>query len=219
MREILGSYNFAGQYQQNPTSRGGNVIKREWLKFYNPPELHQQIINGQVRPLALIQSWDTASKIGEDNDFSVCITGLLVEEGKIYILDVFRDKLALPDLIHKAEELIKQTEQTYKRWWSGSIQLLYEDVASGIGFGQALSEKYICTPIPITPIHDKATRLINISNRIENGECLFPNNMPVWWEAFERELITFPHSKHDDQCDALSQLLSQPPQLSILDVI
>ena len=219
MREILGSYNFAGQYQQNPTSRGGNVIKREWLKFYNPQELHQQIINGQVRPLALMQSWDTASKIGEDNDFSVCITGLLVEEGKIYILDVFRDKLALPDLIHKAEELIKQAEQTYKRWWSGSIQLLYEDVASGIGFGQALSEKYICTPIPITPIHDKATRLINISNRIENGECLFPNNMPVWWEAFERELITFPHSKHDDQCDALSQLLSQPPKLSILDVI
>ena len=219
IREILGSYNFAGQYQQNPTSRGGNVIKREWLHFYNPADLERQIITGQIRPLAIRQSWDTASKMGEDNDFSVCVTGLLVDDGKVYVLDVFRDKLPLPDLIHKAEELVKQTEQKYRQWYSGSIQLLYEDVASGIGFGQAIAEKYICTPVPITPVRDKATRLINISNQIENGRCLFPSPNPAWWETFERELVSFPHSKHDDQCDALSQLLAQPPQLSILDVL
>lgn len=218
MREILGSYNFAGQYQQNPTSRGGNVIKREWLKFYNPQELHQQIISGQVRPFALMQSWDTASKIGEDNDYSVCITALYTIE-KTYILDVFRDKLSLPNLIYKAEELIKQAKQRYSKWWRGGIQLLYEDVASGIGFGQALQQKWICSMIPANPKHDKQTRLLNVSHLLENGRCLFPDNKPSWWADFERELVTFPNTKHDDQCDALSQLLANPPQLGILDVI
>ena len=218
MREFLGAYNFAGQYQQNPTSRGGNVIKREWLKFYNPQELHQQIISGQVHPFALIQSWDTASKIGEDNDFSVCITALNTIE-KTYILDVFRDKLSLPDLIYKAEALIKQAAQQYGHWWGGSIRLLYEDVASGIGFGQALERKWICTMVPVTPNNDKQTRLLNVSNLLENGTCLFPDNKPAWWADFERELITFPNSKHDDQCDALSQLLANPPPLGILDVV
>lgn len=219
IREILGSYNFAGQYQQNPTSRGGNIIKREWLRFYNLPDLAQQIETGEIRPLALIQSWDTASKIGEDNDFSVCITGLRTGEGKIYILDVFREKLPLPDLIQKAEELITQANNKYRHWCNGPIQVMYEDVASGIGFGQALAEKYICTPIPINPIRDKGTRLLNISNLIENGSCLFPEDKPFWWTGFEHEIVSFPHSKHDDQCDALSQLLSNPAKLSILDVL
>ena len=31
-------YNFAAQYQQNPQPPGGNIVKREWLKFYTPEE-------------------------------------------------------------------------------------------------------------------------------------------------------------------------------------
>lgn len=217
IQEILGSYNFAGQYQQNPVSRGGNIIKRDWFQFYNPDVLNQQILQGWVRPTELLHSWDTASKIDENNDYSVCITALRAE-GKIYILDVYRDKLMLPDLIHKAEELVKQDIKRYESW--GVVpKVIYEDVASGIGFGQALQEKYICQMVPVKPIGDKKSRLLNVSHLVESGNCVFPENKPSWWENFERELITFPNTKHDDQCDAFSQLLAQQPQLCILDVI
>ena len=73
--------------------------------------------------------------------------------------------------------------------------------------------------VPVTPNNDKQTRLLNVSNLLENGTCLFPDNKPAWRADFERELITFPNSKHDDQCDALSQLLANPPPLGILDVV
>ena len=35
---------------------------------------------------------------------------------------------------------------------------------------------------------------------------------PVWWADFERELLQFPNGRHDDQCDALSQLLTYEQQ-------
>ena len=31
LREILGEYNFAGQYQQAPAPLGGGMVKTEWL--------------------------------------------------------------------------------------------------------------------------------------------------------------------------------------------
>ena len=44
------------------------------------------------------------------------------------------------------------------------------------------------------------------TSRIEAGELIIPNEAP-WLADFERELLGFPGSKHDDQVDALAQLL------------
>ncbi|MGA7925328.1 MAG: hypothetical protein WCA20_04975 [Candidatus Sulfotelmatobacter sp.] len=58
MKSNLGSYNFAGQYQQSPAPQGGGMIKEQWFKTYTPescPEPFDYIL----------QSWDTANKITE----------------------------------------------------------------------------------------------------------------------------------------------------------
>ena len=34
--KAMTEYNFAAQYQQNPQPPVGNIVKREWLKFYTP---------------------------------------------------------------------------------------------------------------------------------------------------------------------------------------
>ena len=63
----MASDHFAAQYQQNPQPPEGNVVKREWLKFYAPDE----------RPRVfdiVLQSWDTAVKDTELANFSVCTT-------------------------------------------------------------------------------------------------------------------------------------------------
>ncbi|MCL2888473.1 MAG: phage terminase large subunit [Elusimicrobia bacterium] len=203
----MGSYYFASQYQQNPTSRGGNIIKREWLKFYNRQTLLEDIRTRKIRPFHIGQSWDTASKAEEHNDYSVCITYLTASDNKIYILGVYRDKLEFPALVKKAEELKDKASAKYKDI-AFLEDIIVEDINSGTGLAQYMTEKYGNTLKPFKPEHDKATRLKNISHLLESGRCVFPDNKPKWWEAFEKELVSFPNGKHDDQCDSLSQLLA-----------
>src|SRR5439155_27200661 len=54
----LGSYRYAGQYQQHPAPRGGGMFKRDWWQYYDVcPPLD-----------AYAQSWDLACKdtVGSD---------------------------------------------------------------------------------------------------------------------------------------------------------
>ena len=46
----------------------------------------------------------------------------------------------------------------------------------------------------------------SVSYLIENGKVFIPKDA-IWRGDFEKELLTFPNGKHDDQVDALSQLL------------
>src|SRR3984893_17760956 len=36
IRQTVGEYVFASQYQQNPTPLGGAMVRRKWLRFYDP---------------------------------------------------------------------------------------------------------------------------------------------------------------------------------------
>ena len=67
LADRMGSYNFAGQYQQSPSPLGGGLIKESWFRTYTPAELPQSFD-------LIFQSWDTANKPGELNDYTVCTT-------------------------------------------------------------------------------------------------------------------------------------------------
>jgi hypothetical protein len=64
LRQSMTEYHFAAQYQQDPTPREGNIVKTESLKFYEPGS-EPATFN------RTFQSWDTANKTGQMNDFSV----------------------------------------------------------------------------------------------------------------------------------------------------
>ena len=202
-KHFMGEFNFAGQYQQNPMPREGGVIKKNWLKFYDEAELFKSIENGEIKVDCIIQSWDTASKIEQHNDYSVCITVLRTTNNVNYILNIYREKLEFPALIKKIAQKYETEKQKYKQ----RVCILIEDQGSGTSLIQALKQDHQIYPVPIKPEYDKETRLISVSHFIENGCCLFPNSTPHWWLDFESELFRFPKSKHDDQCDALSQAL------------
>ena len=206
-KENVGSWIFATQYQQSPQEPDGGVIKKDWLKFFNMADLRESARIGQ-RKFCLAQSWDTASKIGEDNDYSVCITYLWDCEKRIYVLNVYRERLEFPALVRKAKELAIQSCQTYACFYPFIPDILVEDMNSGVGLAQELKSLWGGKIKTIRPIQDKQTRLKAASHLLENGNCRFPDNNPPWWPAFERELLLFPNAKYDDQCDALSQLLA-----------
>jgi hypothetical protein len=44
IRASLGSYNFAGQYQQTPAPAGGGLVKEAWFQRYEPHDLPPRLI-------------------------------------------------------------------------------------------------------------------------------------------------------------------------------
>lgn len=122
-----------------------------------------------------------------------------------YVLDIYREKLEFPFLIKKIAQKYNDDKEKYKN----TVYVLIEDQASGTSLIQTLRQEYQIYPRGIKPEYDKETRLIAVSNLLENGNCLFPDDKPDWWLDFEQEILRFPKSKHDDQCDALSQALNE----------
>lgn len=211
VKSTMGSYAFASQYQQAPECLGGNIIRREWLHLYNRNELLERVRTGRQK-LRICQSWDTASKAGEDNDYSVCITYAHDSRRRVWVLDVYRDKLEFPALLEAARRMAQECKIKYHAINPYLPEILIEDMNSGVGLGQVLKNEFGSNIKPIKPVQDKATRLKTVSHLLENGSCLFPDDKPVWWGDFERELLQFPNGRHDDQCDALSQLLTYEQQ-------
>ena len=204
-RATVGSYVFASQYQQNPASRGASIIQPDWLQYYSVSEISNLV--GEYRFDSVFMSWDTAYKIGAENDYSSCIVMARTRKGILLLLDVYRGKLEFPALLKKIKTYRDEIYNKYKYFCKGEPLIIIENVGSGMGLVDSLKREGIYVK-KVQPETDKATRLKNVSHLIENGTCLFPDNKPIWWADFERELLSFPNTRHDDQCDAFSQALA-----------
>ena len=191
MRRRIGLYNFSSQYQQRPIPVSGNLVKREWLRFYDT--------DGAPRKyLRVVQSWDTAAKTSELNDFSVCTTWG-VDRDNYYLIDVFRRRLNYPDL--------KRAIVAHASRFDAD-QIVIEDKSSGIQLIQDLQNEGVRTVIEYKPPPgaDKVMRLHACSDRFENGRVFLPRNAP-WLDEYMTELVGFPGTKHDDQVDSTTQAL------------
>jgi predicted phage terminase large subunit-like protein len=191
IRENLGTYNFSAQYQQNPVPIGGAIVKTEWLRFYEPCELPSGF-------RLIVQSWDTANKGGELNNFSVCTTWLADFENH-YLIDVFRKRLDYPNL----KRAVKEQAQKHN-----ADIIIIEDKASGTQLIQDLRADGVCGLEPYDPGSgiDKRMRLYAVSAEFESGRARLPRSAS-WKEEYIREITGFPGTKYDDQVDSTSQAL------------
>jgi predicted phage terminase large subunit-like protein len=185
------SDDFAAQYQQSPVPPGGAMIRREWLRYYEkPPE--------RTYRAKIIQSWDTASKDGAQNDWSVCTTWLVVDNC-YYLLDLTRGRYEYPRLKATAIALA----QKYRPHC-----VLIEDASTGTALAQEFRSVYFGGAVRLVPIErDKIGRLYVNQPKFGAGLVLFPKGAPFLPEL-EAELLTFPQGKTDDQVDSISQALS-----------
>lgn len=193
LKRTMGTARFSAQYQQSPVPAEGLNVKREWFRYYDENPTFQQ---GD----RIVQSWDTASKDGVFSDFSVCDTALL-RRRQVYVLDVYRAKLQFPDL--------KRMVISHAVDWNAKV-LLIEDAASGQQLLQILKREVhpgVPRPIGRKPEADKLSRFSAQTHLIEAGEMLLPKDAS-WLAEFQLELLGFPNRKHDDQVDALTQLLA-----------
>ncbi len=191
IRSTLGPYNYVAQYQQCPTPPGGNMIQREWLR-HNRENL---VVDGDSY---IVQSWDTASKAGERNDFSVCTTWVVV--GSEYqLIDVYRGRLEYPDLRRRVIALARKYDPDV---------ILIEDAGSGTGLIQDLRQDrgFGWKPIGIRPKGEKIERVATQTAKIEAGDVVLPHEAP-WLDDFVAEILAFPNGRHDDQVDSMTQFL------------
>jgi predicted phage terminase large subunit-like protein len=154
-------------------------------------------------------SWDTANKPTELADYSVC-TSWGVKGPRFYLLNVFRKKLAYPDLKRAVEQ---------RALFNPSV-ILIEDKASGTQLIQELIEGGLSMVTRCKPDGDKIMRLHAQTATIENGFVHLPREAR-WLSEYVRELIIFPAGRFDDQVDSTSQALAwakrRPPGWGIYE--
>ena len=185
------------QYQQNPTSEEGAIIKREMWKIWE----------GEEPPFCdyIIQSWDTAFEKNNRADYSACTTwGVFYRtnaEGfdipNIILLDAFKERMEFPELKQKAKEM-------YMEWEPDN--LIVEKKAAGAPLIYELRQ----LGIPLqeyTPSKgsDKIARVNAISDMFASGFVWCPATR--WAEEVMEECAAFPNGEHDDIVDSTSQAL------------
>ncbi|WP_372053779.1 phage terminase large subunit [Tistrella mobilis] len=189
-RRMLGEAGYAAQYLQRPAPAAGGLIKAAWLRPAAMPD--------PARIRRVLQSWDTAYKADALNDPSVCLTVIEHEDG-LHLAEVFRERLEYPALRREAARLAAR--------WRPSV-ILVEDKASGQSLIQDLKAMPGRLPVQaVRPVTDKLTRLAVTTPRLEAGGFTIEAGAD-WAGDFVREATIFPNAAHDDQVDALSQLLS-----------
>ena len=183
------------QYQQDPTSEEGALVKREWWRVWDketPPPCDY-----------IIQSWDTAFTKSERADYSACTTWgvFYLNEDKtdanIILLDAFKERMEFPTLKQRAYDM-------YKDWEPDSF--IVEAKASGAPLIFELRRMGI--PVQeFTPTrgNDKISRVNSVSDLFASGKIWAPRKR--WAEEVVEELAAFPNSDHDDLVDSTTQAL------------
>tara|TARA_Y100001934_G_scaffold190147_1_gene224121 strand:- start:441 stop:1934 length:1494 start_codon:yes stop_codon:yes gene_type:complete len=184
---------WSAQYQQDPTSEEGALIKREWWKEWDkksPPRCE-----------FVIQSWDTAFLAKETADYSACTTwGVFYDEdgnSNIILLDALQERLEFPDLKARAFDMYKEFEPDafiVEAKASGS-PLIFELRRMGIPVNE------------YTPSRgkDKVARVNAVSDLFSSGLVWAPKTR--WADEVIEQFAAFPAGDHDDLVDSGTQAL------------
>ena len=184
----MGLTAFSAQYQQQPVPEDGVVIRKAWLRYCEElPEAFE----------TTLVSWDTASTLSEDADWSVGTVWGMVD-GELFLREVIRVRQEAPELGHLIEQVHRRT--------NADITLI-EDADLGRGIAQNLRRtSRLCRPQLYQPRLDKIARMQARAVMFETGKVFLPRNAP-WLAQYLEELLGFPNQRHDDQVDSTSQAL------------
>ena len=193
----MGSWAFAGQYQQAPAPLEGGTIKYDWLKFYR--EL-------PARFDYVLQSWDCSFKESKDSDYVVgqvwgraSTQSPAGRSAQYYLLDQVRGRM---DFVG-TKNAIRAMSAKYPQ----AVTKLIEDKANGPAVISALKAE-VDGMIAVNPEGGKESRMNSVSALFEAGNVFLPEaERAPWTHDYMHELCTFPKAAHDDEVDATSQAL------------
>ncbi|MGL4367572.1 MAG: hypothetical protein ACRCTQ_04765 [Brevinemataceae bacterium] len=96
--------------------------------------------------------------------------------------------------------------------------MIIENKASGIALIQQIKQEDHIYPIAYDPKLSKKDRIMVNSGIIESGQVCLPKGA-IFFDELEKEVGTFLYGKHDDQLDALSQMLDNMKSFDSIEPI
>jgi predicted phage terminase large subunit-like protein len=193
VRATISVAKWQSQYQQNPTSEEGAIIKRDWWRVWekeDPPPVE-----------FIIQAWDTAFLKKETADFSACTDwGIWYDEdgrSNIILLDAMKGRWEFPELKTVAYDHWKKVQPD---------SFIVEAKASGIPLAQELRRRGIIVS-EYTPSrgNDKIAKANSVSDIFSSGMVWYPERR--WAEEVIEECAEFPFGDHDDYVDTVTMAL------------
>ena len=216
LQRELGSYGYAGQYQQRPSPLTGGILQRHWFKKWQFPYL--------PRFDFIIQSWDTAISDSPTAAYSACTTwGVWGENSedrlyKVILISIWRGRVGYPALRSRAKRLAKDYRDTGENENLFPAQsrvdcCLIEAKATGDPLIRDLKDAGI-PAIGYQPKGDKTSRVQRVAASIECGLVYLPteeknqDKLQAFADEFLESVITFPNSESRDLVDTMTQALS-----------
>lgn len=191
--KTLGAYLYASRHQQDPVALTGQLLDLQQFRRYRHLPHRFELV---------VQTWDTASKAGDNNNPWSCLT-IGVFEDEFYILDALIKRMEFPEGKRNAFNLALRDEPDY---------ILIEDKSTGQSLIQefqlgveSVDGKRKFNVIPLTPCQDKYTRMSVEAGAVESSRVWLPEYAD-WLPDLELSFSQFPHGINDP-VDALSQFL------------
>ena len=188
------NYKWRAQYQQDPFSLGGNLISREYFKYYQELPRH-------IDKIYLFG--DTAQKTKEANDPTV-FQAWALWDGKIRLIDLIKGRWDADELLTNAQAFAEKHKTCQDAFLGG---FYIEDKSSGTGLIQQLKNRGGVPVLPIPRHRDKLTRLMDVIPYIKSGLVELPFNEdyafnPDFLKECEEFTADDSHD-HDDQIDCM----------------
>lgn len=187
----LGSYDFAGQYQQRPAPSEGGLIKKDYFEIVDRLPMNTSTTNAYI---------DTAYTAKQENDPS----GILSARKIGNILYVIR----WDEVRAEFSELCEHIENHLDVYGTAQSRIYVEPKASGKSVVQYLRKQTKLNVIEYTmPEGDKVART-NANQPIMEGQRV--KLLKGSWNArFMDALAMFPNAKHDEAVDCLNMAIEQ----------
>ena len=187
----LGSFGYAGQFDQDPAPSEGGIFKKEYFKVV------------QWKPEYDTLTWnfvaDTAYTSDDENDPSGiwCYTkyknDFIVRSARTFYLE-------FPELCKKMVSF------THEHGYTKNSLIEVEPKASGKSLVQTLKRT---TQLNVKegkpPARDKIARANDVSPVVESGRVLFIEGL--WNKEAIDQLSTFPNAAHDEHVDCLTMMI------------
>lgn len=181
-RTTLPSIVFRREFGAEFVSASGALLRREWIRKAVPPRRSE---------LEVCIGVDLAISTKDGADWTAVAVMGKERNGKLWMLDVSRTRSPFHEVL--------QFIQAMAAKWDPSV-IAVEQVQYQAAVVTELLRTTDLPVIGIRPDKDKVTRFTGLQARFEQGLVTLSADLPP---EFERELLGFPVTEHDDMVDAM----------------
>jgi len=224
-RRTLGGHRAAGQLQQRPAAREGEILKRGYWRYY-PEAILDAAERGDISGFpafrVIICDWDTSVKEKTSSDpVAGGLWGII--RGDRYLLKTFNERASLSRTM---TEMLTMREWALSRWPRAGIRLLIENKSNGPDIIAEL-RRMVPGVTKYNPGNsDKTMRAEAAEPDFESGNVFIcgapfgkldelgrgtdydPPVTPPWAQEVIDQCASFPNSRHDDLVDMVTMCLN-----------